>query len=199
MPKLNDARWVKLSVDKLVAADWNYKVEDPDQEEKLIANIKRNGQVENILVRELESGFYEVINGNHRLDAFKKLGIPTAICYNFGETSDAQARRIAVETNEPKFRRDDAKLAVLIKEMMDGPGSEFTLEDLSTTMPFDRTALEGLVTIPGFDLDKFKKSNDKELANLAKKKEKKTPGVSITVHATCPDCGRKFKVSGKKK
>jgi len=198
MAKLNDPRWIELPVGKLVGADWNYKVEDPDQAEKLIANIKRNGQVENILVRELDTGFFEVINGNHRLAAFNHLGIKKAVCFNFGPITDSQAWRIAIETNETKFKRDDAKLAVLIKEMTSGSGAEFNVADLNTTMPFDRETLEGFSQMVDFDWNAFKKANDEQLKALQEKKDAKS-NVTITVEATCPECGHKFQVSGKKK
>jgi hypothetical protein len=56
--------------DILIKADWNYKEEDEFISDKLVNNMKRNGQIENIHVRKLNTGFYEVINGNHRLDAY---------------------------------------------------------------------------------------------------------------------------------
>ena len=54
-----------LEVSKLVKAKWNYKEENNVLTNKLLANIKKNGQVENLLVRELSftmgnSGFSAV-------------------------------------------------------------------------------------------------------------------------------------------
>ena len=45
-----------LPIDKLVEASWNYKDDDEVLQEKLAENIKRNKQIENIIVRELEIG-----------------------------------------------------------------------------------------------------------------------------------------------
>ena len=65
--------FIEVPIDKLVKADWNYKTEDDKKQEKLKENIKRNGQIENILIRELDTGYYEVVNGNHRLSVLKEL------------------------------------------------------------------------------------------------------------------------------
>lgn len=128
----NFNKYIEINIDKLVKANWNYKEDDEVKRTQLTENIKRNGQVENILIRELESGFYEVLNGNHRLDVFIDLNYDKVICYNFGKISLAQAQRIAIETNETKFPSNPEKLAKLIEEIM----SEFDFEDLKTTLPF---------------------------------------------------------------
>ena len=95
--------WTDIQISKLVKANWNYKEENEKQTDKLLNNFKRNGQIENILIRELDTGFYEVVNGNHRLDVMKILKLKKAHAYNFGKISLAEAQRIAIETNETKF------------------------------------------------------------------------------------------------
>ena len=66
---VNEKNFKLIDISKCVKASWNYKEDNQELLDKLIENIKRIGQVENIQVRLLETGFYEVINGNHRLDA----------------------------------------------------------------------------------------------------------------------------------
>jgi ParB-like chromosome segregation protein Spo0J len=156
MKKLSKKEWVEISIDKLVKADWNYKKEDSETADKLIANIKRNGQVENILIRELPTGFYEVVNGNHRLDAFKKLELETCVCYNMGKITDAHARRIAIETNETGFERDNKIMAEVLKEITDDEQGEFTLDELVETMPFDAEDIEGFAALADFKFDEGK-------------------------------------------
>ena len=65
MSKLPD-NFIVLPVDKLVHADWNYKLDDALLVEKLRNNMKRSGQMLNVVVRELDTGYYEVVDG-HRL------------------------------------------------------------------------------------------------------------------------------------
>lgn len=127
-----------VSLDKLVKADWNYKVEDEVKTKKLTANIKRNGQIENILIRELDTGYLEVVNGNHRYDALSALKFEKAFVYNLGKISLSHAMRIAVETNETRFESDQTRFAETIKEIL----GDFTMPDLEATMPFSEDELK---------------------------------------------------------
>lgn len=137
--------YCEIPIEKLVKADWNYKVDDDKKLETLINNLKRNGQIENIVVRELPTGFYEVVNGNHRYDALIILKATQVVAYNCGAIPLSAAKRIAIETNETRFDHDRTKLAELVEELK----SEFDMEDLVQTMPdsvmeFD---IEGLGTL----------------------------------------------------
>jgi len=154
--KGNKMGFIEFGIDKLVKADWNYKTEDLDKSEKLKANIKRNGQVENILIRELDTGFFEVVNGNHRLDVFKDLGLKKVMCYNLGSISEQQAMRIAIETNETRFESDSIILGERIKELT----KEFELEDLVSTLPYTEKEIENFKTLTDFDWEQYA---DKEI------------------------------------
>lgn len=141
-----------LPIDKMVKAVWNYKTDSPELLEKLKANIKRNGQVENILVRLLDTGFYEIVNGNHRAQALMDLGMTEAVVFDLGKISDAQARRIAIETNETKFETDNIRLAEVIKEITD----EFAdLDDLSKSMPYSPEELTNFNKLLTFDWEQY--------------------------------------------
>ena len=145
-------KFISIDINKLVKADWNYKNEDKFKAEKLRSNIKRNGQIENIIVRELDTGYYEVCNGNHRLDALKELNFKEVVCYNLGKISLPQAQRIAVETNETKFANDNDRLSQILNEIM----TEFNTEDLMTTLPFTEKEFETLRQISAeLDFDNF--------------------------------------------
>lgn len=167
--------FIDIPVDKLVPADWNYKKDDDAKQEKLVNNIKRNGQVENILVRELETGFFEVVNGNHRLKAFQQVEITSVHAFNLGEISDAKARRIAIETNETRFENDVLRMADLLKDI----GEEFTTDELASTMPFSKDEMDHMLDTLSFDWEgHVEDSNSKENASDDNKK--------ITVNVT-PD------------
>lgn len=148
-------------VDILVKADWNYKTDDEGKSAKLRENMKRNGQVENIQVRLLETGFYEVVNGNHRLDDARAIGKRFLVAYDHGKISLAQAQRIAIETNETKFDSNHMLLSSLISEL----SQEFDLGDLALTLPFSEEDLAGMIELTEFEWD----------SSLTQKKEK--PGT----------------------
>lgn len=131
----------EIQIENLKKAPWNYKVEDAELQAKLEENIKRNGQLETVLVRSLGDGLYEVINGNHRLSAFQNAGIQKVMCYVVDGLSVEKAKRLAIELNETRFKADPKKMA----ELMAGLLLEYTAEDLGDTMPFSKTQLESYI------------------------------------------------------
>ena len=141
--------FIEVPIDKLVKADWNYKTEDDKKQEKLKENIKRNGQIENILIRELDTGYYEVVNGNHRLSVLKELKFKKVYTYNLGKINQSQAIRIAIETNETKFETDTIELAERIKEISN------VFDDLDLTLPYTEQELENFKTLSDFNWEDF--------------------------------------------
>ncbi len=174
--------WTRIPIEQLVPADWNYKKEDDEKAQKLRENLKRIGQIENIIVRKLKTGFYEVVNGNHRLGVFKGAGIEEPVCFNLGKISDAQARRIALETNELRFQTDTLKMAEVIKDAM-GEG-EWLISELAATMPFSEKELETLQELadPSFDF-----ANYADQRNAGEADDDDDEGTVV-----CPNCGHKF-------
>lgn len=124
-------KFAPLDIEWLFNAEWNYKETDEDMMAKLVKNLRINDQVENIIVRQVGQR-YEVVNGNHRLNAMKQLGFTRAMCYNLGEISDAKAHRIAIETNETKFIANGYELAKLLKGLTD----DFDITELCSTLPY---------------------------------------------------------------
>lgn len=123
----------QIEINKLVKAKWNYKKDDDNLLAKLKENIVRNGQIENIIVRELGNEKFEVVNGNHRIDAFMDAGISDIYAFNLGTITDSQAKRIAIETNETRFESNIIALNKLLYNLT----LDFDVEDLLQTLPFD--------------------------------------------------------------
>jgi len=151
----NFKKYKVIDIKNIILANWNYKETDNDSAisliEKLKSNLKRNGQVENIQVRLLNDGKYEVINGNHRVMAFLQLKIKKIISYDHGKISLNEAKRIAIETNETKFKADNMKLADIIVEIQD----DFTIEELVQTMPFSNSELKNFSKLSEFSWDQY--------------------------------------------
>jgi hypothetical protein len=150
--------WVEVNIEDLVPCDWNYKTNDTEKAEKLKKNIKLNGLIENIIIYLLPTGFYSICNGNHRYSVLKELGIKKIMTFNLGSITESKAKRIAVETNETRFSSDNIKLAELIKEI----SSDFSLEELAVTMPFDVNELENFQKMLDFDWEQFEKPTESE-------------------------------------
>lgn len=132
---------VEIPLSHLRKAPWNYKKEDATLAAKLKANIRRNGQLENIVVRELGGGVYEIVNGNHRHDAMKDLGFETVTCANLGDIDLDSAKRIAIELNETRFQSDGQRLS----ELMVGLVGRFGKEDVLDTSPFNAMVLDMMI------------------------------------------------------
>lgn len=127
----------RILLSKLVYASWNYKGDDDGLMSRLKVNITNNGDIENLVVRPLGKGKYEVVNGNHRLKAYLDLGMKDALCYDIGEVSDAKAKRVAIELNETKFPNDHKKLTAMLKELEE----EYGFDSLKMSAPLDEEAL----------------------------------------------------------
>jgi len=147
------SRYKIVPIDSLIFADWNYKENDPELTVKLVANIRKNGQIENLLVRTLATGATEVVNGNHRLEALRMIGCKNVVVYDLGCISEQEAYRIAIETNETKFVADQIKLAKLVAEMSVG----FSLEDLASTLPYTTSELSEYIKLNAFDFNDYDK------------------------------------------
>lgn len=153
--------WITIPIDKLVKADWNYKKSSVDERylmECLQKNIERNGQIENLIVRELENDTYEVVNGNHRFDVMKNLGLTEAYCFNLGNISLAAAKRVAVETNETKFSADSLKLSSILCDIT----SEFEFDDVLATLPYNEEELNRQLRAATFSFDNFETNSQED-------------------------------------
>ena len=146
---MTDIHIEEIPINKLKECDWNYKTDDDFIQEALINNLKRNGQIENLIVREAKGGKYEVVNGNHRLRALKTLDFKTAFCFNLGEITELEAKRIALETNETKFRSNEYSLAKLLEEIKNDPD----MEDLNETLPYNELQLQAFEDLAQFDIE----------------------------------------------
>jgi len=98
-----EQHYLLVPIERLRKAPWNFKEDDAAKAAKLVENVRCNGQIKNCNVRRLGDGeygvdrrvatgdgTYEIIDGNHRLDAYKTLGMTHAICYDHGSITKGQ-------------------------------------------------------------------------------------------------------------
>jgi hypothetical protein len=161
--------FVEIRTHLLEKAPWNYKTDDEDKKNKLKGNLRQNGVLENIVVREMPNGKYEVVNGNHRLDAIRELSIEVVPAYNLGVVSEKKAKRIAIELNETHFDPDSLKLAGVIKELVD----EYSIDDLEETMPYNKQEIEDYQKLLDFDWGQYGEGEGKDEKGLPEVRELK--------------------------
>jgi len=141
--------WVPFA--NLRKAEWNYKLDEPEKEQKLLEQIRKNGILETSLVRELPKGLYEIVDGNHRYDVYKELSVGSVPCFTLGKIGLNEAKRIAIEKNETRFASDPLKLSMLFKEI----SVDFKPAELSVTMPYSEEEVMSMIKLIDFDWGQF--------------------------------------------
>ena len=169
-----------VPVEHLIKADWNYKLEDAEMSGKLRENIKRIGLVQYLIIRKLESGKYEVVNGNHRLDILVEGGVQEAIVFNCGEQSREDAIRLAIETNETRYATNEVALAGLIRKIK----QENPVEELLKTMPYSEDEI--------YDFDRLLDFQWGEIERKKPEKKEKGQEEQKQTFLNCPHCSHRF-------
>jgi len=150
MPKSNTKpEIIEVPLSKLRPAPWNYKLSaTPEQREKLKRSIEKDRSAGVIAVRHLGKGIYEVIDGNHRLEALQELEWETATVENFGKVSTADAALISRRRNTIWFESNDVIFGqLLVDEVL----KEYSLEDIAPFMEEELGDLQALVDIHNTD------------------------------------------------
>lgn len=153
-----------MDIDKVIKAEWNYKTDGSDEQiEKLMNSIKFDHSAGVLAVRKLKSGDYEVIDGNHRLEALKRLGWKSIPVENFGAISKAKAVTIARRRNHSWFEDDLFKLGTLYKDVV---MPELGRNILDEILP-DAEDLDNIINLGSFEWQapekKAKTESDAEL------------------------------------
>ena len=150
-----------MNIDNLVKAGWNYKTDGTEEQiNKLIKSIKYDDSAGVIAVRKLNDK-YEVIDGNHRLEALQRIGWQQIQVENFGDISKAKAIIIARRRNHVWFDDDLKAFSDLIKNDV---LPEIDTDTLKEILPDTPDEIDNLVNFGNFDweepTEKEPKDND---------------------------------------
>ena len=108
---------VEIPVEHLRGAPWNANHMDEGMMEHLRESVRRYGLVENLVVRPLGPGSYEVLSGNQRLRLLRELGMSTVPCF-VAAVDDANARLLAQALNRVRGQDDLGLKADLVREVL---------------------------------------------------------------------------------
>ena len=137
-----------MNIDNLVKAGWNYKTDGTEEQiNKLIKSIKYDDSAGILAVRKLNDK-YEVIDGNHRLEALQRIGWQQIQVENFGDISKAKAIIIARRRNHVWFDDDLKAFSDLIKNDVLPEIDTDTLKDILPDTPDE---IDNLVNFGNFD------------------------------------------------
>lgn len=150
-----------MNIDNLVKAEWNYKTDGTEEQiNKLIKSIKYDDSAGILAVRKLNDK-YEVIDGNHRLEALKRIGWQEIQVENFGDIPKSKAIIIARRRNHVWFDDDLKAFSDLIKNDVLPEIDTDTLKDILPDTPDE---IDNLVNFGNFDweepIEKEPKDND---------------------------------------
>ena len=148
-----------MNIDNLVKAGWNYKTNGTEEQiNKLIKSIKYDDSAGIIAVRKLNDK-YEVIDGNHRLEALQRIGWQQIQVENFGDISKAKAIIIARRRNHVWFDDDLKAFSDLIKNDVLPEIDTDTLKDILPDTPDE---IDNLVNFGNFDWEEPNEKDPKD-------------------------------------
>ena len=135
-----------MAVDKLRPHPENDNRESPAVFAKLVATIREEGFAQPIVVRSADEGgpfadgMVEILGGEWRWRAAKKLHMAEVPVYDLGAVSDLRARKLIINLNKLHGEPDQDALAALVKSIA-AEGGESALASL----PFDEDFLRDLL------------------------------------------------------
>jgi hypothetical protein len=146
---------VHVSVNDLKPSPFNVNVVSPDNEAKIDASLKRFGFFKPALCRELDDGGLEIIAGEHRWLAAKRLGHKDIPIINLGKISDSRAKEISLVDNSRYGSDDTLQLAELLEGMDD-------VAALTSFMPYSDSDIASIFSSVNIALDDLNLDDDDE-------------------------------------
>ena len=123
---------IDIQLSQLHPAYWNPNRMEDAMVNRLKKSITRFGLVQSPVVRPIESGGYEVLGGNQRLQVLRELGYAKALCV-LVEVDDNEARLMAQALNRIQGEDDMGLKAELVREILESMPEEEVLDLLPET------------------------------------------------------------------
>lgn len=148
---MKDYPVIEVELSELELAPWNYKEEDAVIALKLQNSMEKNGYATKITIaqrsEEPKSKKYEVIDGNHRLMAFREMKVKKVNAVFVGRKKKTERQRMGLEMNELQFPTDTIRLAENLKDLT----ADFAIEDLVLTLPYSEDEAMRLMQVLEID------------------------------------------------
>ena len=160
-----------VKIELLKPNDYNPKLdfrvnEDNAKEyEKIKNSLRIAGQISPVIVRELEDGTYEIINGYHRWEAMKELGYTEIEIKNLGKIDFDLAVSRALLTEDTKVPIDNIELAELLKRVVT---LEKTVEYWADILPYEPETIQAKIDMVNFDFAQYNSEHTQaDMTNLS--------------------------------
>ena len=122
---------------------WNPNRMSSETYAKEVTSVKTHGFVVPIIVRTLDDGALEIIDGEHRWRVAQELGMSQVPVVNLGSVPDAQAKKLTITANELRGVPEPVLMAALVSDL----ASLESISDLAAQLPMGQAELEALVRI----------------------------------------------------
>jgi ParB family transcriptional regulator, chromosome partitioning protein len=153
-------KMVEVDIDSLEPNPWNTNFVSPEHEGKLEESIKRFGVFKPVIVRELEDGRLQILGGEHRWAAAKRLGFPRVPIVNLGAVDEIRAKEIGLADNGRYGQDDPLGLAALLRDLGNA-------DELSTFLPYSDIEFATILAVESINLDDLSVDDDTTLPVLA--------------------------------
>lgn len=118
---------------------WNPNRVAPENLDKIEKSLGELESFKPVVVRELEDGELEIVDGEHRTEVYKRRG-ELAPVINLGKISDEHAKKITLAANAQYGEND----TVALHDMLSTLGS---MSDLATILPESSESLEEIANL----------------------------------------------------
>jgi ParB-like chromosome segregation protein Spo0J len=139
---------VRIPLGDLVPHPLNPNVMPDELKAKLAANIRASGRYPPLIVRPLDSGSFQILDGHQRADVLRALGETTAVCYVW-PASDEEALILIATLNRLEGQDVPGRRVALIAELQ----AHETLAELARLLPEDEAQLEATLDLLDFDVE----------------------------------------------
>lgn len=147
-----------VDINLVVPNKYNPKINYNDNEankaefEKIKESLRIAGQILPVLVREIENGKYEIINGFHRWSAMQELGYEKIEIKNLGKIDFDTAVSRALLTEDTKIPIDSIELGKLFKTLVT---LEKPVSYWQTLLPYNAEVIEKKIEMIDFDFSQY--------------------------------------------
>lgn len=135
---------IEIPVEKLRPNPWNPNRQTDFIFGKELASIQTHGFLDPITVREsdVDPGFYDIIDGEHRWRAGVQLKYEALPCNNLGKVSDPIAKQLTIIANETRGKADPGLMSVLLNDLV----NDVPFADLAASLPYTELDLKTLMS-----------------------------------------------------
>jgi len=143
---MSRVRQASVDINTLLPNPWNTNVVSPENEKRIENSLKELGMFRPITVRENAEGKLEILGGQHRWEAAKRLGYTEIPIFHVGRIDDKTAKKIGLADNAKYGEDDTLALAGLLKELG-------TTDELAAILPMDEADFAAIFSAQSIALD----------------------------------------------